>query len=168
MALWSGPVHRVGKGCVIDDPYPPFEPVSIDSAKWIWTNEGNPAVAAPVGERTFTKSFEVSDLKAVSSAKTAFTADNRFRLFVNGELVSSGTDFHQIETADVRSVLKAGVNTLRVEAINDGDAPNPAGLIGTLEVVQNDGQRVVVSTDSSWSASLGDRAVAEGPWNMGP
>ena len=41
---------------------------------------------------------------------------------------------------DVTSLMKPGVNVVAVTAVNGGDTPNPAGLIGTLVVRYRDGR----------------------------
>ncbi|MDR3690640.1 MAG: glycosyl hydrolase [Fimbriimonas sp.] len=161
--LWSG---RIGKGLVLEDRYTVDDPVTVEAARWIWTPEGDPAVSAPPGKRSFTKSFQVN-AKRVASARVAFTADNRFDLYMNGALVASGTDFHQVQSADVTRLLKPGRNDMRVDATNDGDTPNPAGLIGALRIKTSDGQTSTIVTDATWSTDLGS-AKDLGPWNMGP
>jgi hypothetical protein len=166
--LWSENQRRIGKGNVFEDVATPYRPASIESAQWIWTHEGNPAVAAPLGERTFTKSFILPDDAPIESAKLAFTADNRFSLFVNGRLVGSGYDFHHIQTAEVLSALKPGVNFLKAIVVNEGAVPNPAGLIGNLSIKWRDGRELKVNTDQTWLTSNGGAAMALGRWNMSP
>lgn len=90
------------------------------------------------------------------------TADNRYRLFVNGEFAGMGPQGSDIrhwryESLDIAPWLRAGKNTLAVEVVNWGD--NRAfGLISlkTGLLIQGDGQteEVVNTNDKSWKSYI--------------
>ena len=57
--------------------------------------------------------------------------------------------------------MKPGKNVLAVEARNVGDAPTPAGLIGSLKVIFEQGIPLKLDTDDNWKSATNS---AEG-WN---
>jgi len=163
-----GTDRKYGKGIVFIDAVPEIPTFQMKGAQWMWTDEGDPTVAAPVGERTFEIHFSTAVGKRVVRASAAFTADNRFRLVVNGTQCLEGTDFHHVAMADVRSLLRAGENSIRVMAVNDGDAPNPAGVLGKIAIDYSDGSSTEVRSGPGWKVSGGHGLKVLGPWTMGP
>ena len=129
-------------------------PDSISKSEWIWYPEGNPAQSAPPGKRYFQRIISVDGTKALASASAAVSADNSFILWINGQKVSTGDDFHITVRTSIASFLHPGVNVLAVEASNVWEAPNPAGWIGSFDLNYNDGSQVVIKTDKEWSAGL--------------
>ncbi len=179
----------LARGQVIwDDTVKPAQRASdagnpLEQAKWVWFNEGNPAASAPVGKRYFRQAFVLANVSGVESARVFMTADNSFELWVNGRKAGSGDNFHVASALDVKPMLKRGTNLVAVAAENGGEAPNPAGLVGTVVVRFQDGHTLVVPTDGSWQASqevgsgwprdaaVGGQwgaALELGPMGMGP
>ena len=123
----------------------------------MWSPEGNPAVAAPPGVCHFRKQIALPIGRKLLSAQFLGTADNHFRLFING------SDAGQSDTGsegwrnpvqlDVKSHLKEGVNLLAIRAVNASDRPNPAGLLGCLQVDFDSGEPLLVPVDSTWKVS---------------
>ena len=161
--LWSGPAGQGtaarGKGRVI---WPieeklavtaPEPPARLGAAKWIWFKEGNPAAAAPVGERYFRRVLTLGEVARIESARWVITADNSFEALVNGAAVGSGGDFTHTYVLDCARRLRTGTNVLAVTAFNAADAPNPAGLIATLILKYRDGRTEEIRTDSQWEAA---------------
>ncbi len=138
-------------------------PIDLEGAQWIWSPEGDPLVAAPVGTRTFRRTLTLPKGRPILSARVAADADNTFRLTVDGKIVAGGSDFHHVQTVDVAPQLVAGDNAIVMTVVNEGTAPNPAGAILKLEVRFKDGGRTTLVTDGSWSD-----AKALGPWTTGP
>ena len=135
-------------------------PAGLDGAKWIWS-EANAAKDAASGERRFERTFLLPAGRKVASARVSMTADNSFRLVLNGKRVLEGTDFNHVQTTEL--TLRPGSNTLTVAAVNEGSSTrNPAGLIGRLDVTFADGGTMTIPTDASW----GGKEL--GPWNMAP
>ncbi len=146
---------------------------SLEAAKWIWLDEGNPSVAAPVGTRYFRRDLELPADAVIEAAAILISADNRYALTVNGQAVGSGNNFHEASRFDLAKLLHSGTNVLAVTAINDGDAPNPAGLIATVAVRLRGGTLLQWQTDRSWRAAArpdGDGIAARelGPFGMSP
>lgn len=159
--------HAYGKGRVLweraagPDPTPPTDP--LEKSKWIWYPEGNPAAAAPVGKRYFRRVFSLDDPAQVESATLALTADNDFEVWINGRLAGAGDNFHRLYTIDAAPFLKPGLNVLAIAAVNTGDHPNPAGLIGTLTIKSRGGGLLRVGTDRGWQASVREAGDWAGP-----
>lgn len=155
------------------------EPSRIMQAQWIWFPQGEPARFAPVGATSFRREFSVPVSKRIVSAQLEMTADNRFSATLNGTPALEGDNFNVIFVADVTKTLQHGTNVLTVLAKNDGDEPNPAGLIGVLRVQFADGSEQIIATDGQWTASistdigsrnparvLGEAAMS--PWQIKP
>ncbi len=154
------------KGKVVPDDGSDVAPLGLEGARWIWTAEGSPLVAAPAGVRTFRRTLTLPKGRSVASARVAATADNSFRLTVNGKAVAEGFDFHRVQEAEVAPLLNEGDNALTLVVENEGTAPNPAGAILKLEIRFKDGGQTTLVTDGSWSGAkeLGDWTVA--PWSL--
>ncbi len=148
----------------------------LADAQWIWYPEGSPAASAPPEKRYFRREFEIAAGVAVESARVVMTADNSFKLSVNGKPAGRGSNFNIAETMDVTALVTPGKNTLAVEAENGDDKANPAGLIGSLTVRFFDGSMMTVNTDGGWTVSksedgAGSAAMVLGgsgmaPWNF--
>ncbi|WP_395139397.1 alpha-L-rhamnosidase N-terminal domain-containing protein, partial [Armatimonas sp.] len=120
-------------------------PITLEGASWIWlaSDPENP----PVGKRSFRVQFEAP---AGASARIALTADNSYAVAVNGKnlAIAKGSDWKVYNTYDLKDLLVAGANTVVVTVTNEGDAPNPAGLIAKLVV---NGRSYPTNVD--WTAS---------------
>ncbi|RME90890.1 MAG: alpha-rhamnosidase [Verrucomicrobia bacterium] len=126
---------------------------AVVKGNWMWADEGNPAEAAPVGTRYFRRAFDLLGGRRVRSARWWVTADNRFRAFVNGEIVGEGANFKRVWALDVTRRLRPGRNVLAIEATNDGETPNPAAVFSRLEVEFEDGKSLVLESDGQWRTS---------------
>jgi alpha-L-rhamnosidase len=127
--------------------------VDLTKAKWIWYPEADTSGGAPVGTRFFRTEFVLPEGRQLVAAPCAVTADNSFKMFLNGRRIRNGNNFKQAVEADVKEHLLPGRNVLAVEAKNEGDAPNPAGLIAILSLHFADGQSVNVISDETWHTS---------------
>ena len=151
--IWGGEIRPRAKAA-------PKEQNQLAKAKWIWTPEGNPAAAAPVGKRFFRRVFTIDGGSQIASAQVLMTADNAFECWVNGRRVGAGENFKQSYPMNVAAALKPGTNVLAVAAVNGADNPNPAGLIGVLTIKFADGRVQQVPTGPDWLAAT----TAEGKW----
>ncbi|MGA2657601.1 MAG: glycosyl hydrolase [Verrucomicrobiota bacterium] len=125
----------------------------LGSAQWIWRKEGNPASAVPPGKRCFRRLLTLEEASHLASATLVMTVDNSFECWVNGRSAGSGDDFSHVYRMNITSLLKPGMNVVAVEAVNGGDAPNPAGLIAQLRIDYGAGHVVEVPTDGRWEAA---------------
>ena len=134
----------------------------LKHAKWIWHREGEPAVAAPVGHRFFRRLLVLDAERGIASARMAMTADNAFELWVNGQRAGAGEEASQAFRMDITRWLKPGTNILAVDGFNAHEEPNPAGLIGALQIQFRDGGTLEVVTDGQWESA----ATAPGQWQV--
>lgn len=181
--LWgkeSEPVRQFGKGRVfcgeVEAPKTVKKLQLANVASWIWANQGNPAASAPVGTVHFNKTFELKDPKPLKAAIVQATADNEFKLSINGRQIMQGDNFHHVYSADIIAALRAGENTIAAVVTNGGDAPNPAGFIAAVQMTGADGSSRQVPSDQSWRASSDGQNWSDskvlgngrmGPWRLG-
>ncbi|KAF8892362.1 hypothetical protein CPB84DRAFT_1848796 [Gymnopilus junonius] len=124
--------------------------LDFTNSKWIWTNEVNSAGNAPAGSRAFRRDFYSSQGKTALSANIIITSDNGYTLWVNGNAVGSGHNFHQADAYCIR--LAPDCNVFAVNATNDLTIPNPAGLLATIQIRYTDGFTDTIITDGTWHA----------------
>jgi two-component sensor histidine kinase len=75
------------------------------------------------------------------------TADNAYRLFIDGREIGQGVIWYYLTEYDVTPILGPGAHILAVECFNE---MLDAGLVGGLRVQLRDGRRIEVPTDGSW------------------
>jgi len=129
-----------------------IEPLLPDTGKWIWLNEGNPAASAPVGDVHFRYTVDIADIESLRTATVEVTVDNSFTFTVNGKQILTGDNFNVVYSADMRSALRTGKNTIAVTASNAGPGANPAGFIAAIRLMSADGSSKVIATDDKWMA----------------
>jgi hypothetical protein len=125
-------------------------------AEWIWMpGQWETPNITVYARRTF-------DLLAKPIEATLWvSADNRYRLWVNGVFVGEDDDFAVAERYDVTRLLKLGRNLLAVQVDNvDG----PGGLLLEMRVRLPNGQTRCVISDPGWKVT--DRASTE--WHKLP
>jgi alpha-L-rhamnosidase len=129
-------------------------PRAITLARWIW--QGLPNTDLHNGYALFRRVFNLSSVPA--KARIWITADQAYRLYINGDYVCGGPargfQAHwPFDEVDVRPWLKKGKNILAVRAYNPGCgtfayvSKDTAGLLLALEA----GETLVVS-DPSWKS----------------
>jgi alpha-L-rhamnosidase len=122
-------------------------------AHWIWYPGGDPSKSAPVGVRYFRRVFEVPQALTVRNAYLHVTADNQGTFALNGETVCTTQNLQDLTEVEVTRSLRPGKNILSVAVRNTGDGPNPAGLVGILEIRFADGTSLLVRTDETWKTA---------------
>jgi alpha-L-rhamnosidase len=127
--------------------------IDLTLASWIWHAGENAKNAAPAATRYFRREFEIADDRELVSAMCAVSADNSFTLFVNGQQVSNGSSFKEAVPADLAKHLRKGANAIAIEAKNEGDAANPAGVLAVLVLRFKSGQPLILVSDEQWSTS---------------
>ncbi len=120
--------------------------------QWVWAN-GSRAGNQPAGKVYFRKVFQIPAGRTVKQATFRLTADDGFRLFVNGHPAGQGTTWKTLINAEISGRLQPGANAIGVEAENGGNSPTPAGLVGRLAIMFEDGEPLVLPIDSSWQTS---------------
>ena len=121
-------------------------------ARWISLPDAEPN---SYGVYHFRKSFDLAEVPGQFFIHVS--ADNRYKLFVNGKEMSSGPargdiEHWRFETVDIASALKAGTNTLAAVVWNFGShAPVAQVWNKTGFILQgNSNLESVVNTDTSW------------------
>lgn len=103
----------------------------------------------------FRKSFDLPTKPAKFVVHVS--ADNRYKLYVNGKLVSLGpargdTYYWNYETVDIAPYLEAGKNTIAALVWNDGeDRPEAQISERTAFILQGDTEKEeIINTDKTW------------------
>lgn len=131
--------------------------LALSGCSWVWYPEGTPAREAAPGSRFFRKTFALPDAAKVTKAAFFGSADNQFRLHVNGKDVGGSPEeaegWRRPVELNVTALLQAGTNQLAIEAVNLTDRSSPAGLIGKLVIEFASGAPLQVPVDASWRAA---------------
>jgi alpha-L-rhamnosidase len=125
----------------------------LTDTNWIWFPEGKPAEAVAPGERYFRRTFEVPTNREIKSATLRITADDRCSIFLNGRDIGSRSGHRSAKEMDLSKRLEPGRNLLAVSAKNEGENPNPAGLVAWLQIEFADGEPMLLVTDGEWKTS---------------
>ena len=181
-AGWSAPA-RFETGLLSPDDWKGAQWVGIPSAsdsadpftgaRWIWTAEGAGGKDAPIGSRTFERHIMIPIGATVARATLAITADDQYRVAVNGGApIAGASDFESWKrpsTVDLTTLLKPGDNTITVTATNT--TVSPAGLLAGLTVTFADGRAPLhVVTDGAWQTggTSATAATEVAPYGAGP
>jgi hypothetical protein len=120
----------------------------------VWYPEGAPAQSAPPGTCYFRQRLQLPPDRPITEALFTGTADNRFELFINGAAAgqsdAGAEGWRQPVTLEVREHLKPGANQFAIAAVNASSLPNPAGLLGVLEVRFAQGDPLLFRVDRHW------------------
>ncbi|KAH7869771.1 uncharacterized protein C8R40DRAFT_1073741 [Lentinula edodes] len=166
-----------------------IDPISFDTAQWIWTNEASIGLYPP-GARAFRYTSILPGGQSSGSATIIIDTDNEYSLYVNGVFVGTGTDFTTAQKYTVENVQGPQV-VFAVYAENTNTVPNPAGLLAAIQLNSQDGycadcvstSSIVTSVawkafpgavpsgfeqqgfdDSSWPAAVEEGANGVEPW----
>jgi len=128
---------------------PEAEERSTHPSSWIWSSSAS-AGPVPGGEKILARRL-FTPAKPVRSAGVVAAADNSFSLYLNAQLVASGSDWSALASAP--AFVKGGANTLLLVAENGATTPNPAGAYAAIRLVYEDGSDEIITTDGSWDVS---------------
>ena len=142
---WKG--KWIGK----DEPAATAAANPLSGASWIWF-EPEANKQAPVGKRWFRKAFDLPDGRKVAKAIAYFAGDNNYEVWVNGQSAVKGSGWPQAQTQDVTAKIAAHT-VVAVCGENIGAEPNPAGLIGAIELTLDNGEKMTIFTDGSWKSN---------------
>ena len=95
------------------------------------------------------RSFEIPPGRRVVQAKLDITADNGYRLILDGREVGKGSDLRHITEFDLSWLLQSGRHVLAIEAFNDDQE---AGVLAGLKVELTDDKTIEIPSDGSWYA----------------
>ncbi len=125
-------------------------PLVKANAQWIWYPGEKALSAAPVGTRYFRRIFDLPADRPIVSAELVLAGDNEFATAVNGAHAGQGNKYQIAAVMDVTKSVRAGRNVVAAWVKNAGQGPNPAGLIGMLQVEFETGDPIVIPTDGQW------------------
>jgi alpha-L-rhamnosidase len=125
--------------------------LNLEGSDWIWANGSNPGDQPP-GKVYFRKLIEVPHNHSIEQAIFLLTADDKFQLFINGHPAGNGSR-KEVANVDVTGLLQPGPNLIAVQAVNEGEHPNPAGLAGRLIIFSTNSEPLILPIDASWQTS---------------
>ncbi len=109
---------------------------------WIWdTNRFDKQTCR------FWRAVDIPSDVPVARARLRITADNGFRLLVDGREVGRGSDWRSLTEYDLTALLRPGRHVLAVEAFNDR---LEAGVLAGMVISFMDGRVVEMGSDTNW------------------
>ena len=93
------------------------------------------------------RSFEIPPGAKVAQARLDITADNSFRVMLDGREVGRGSEWRHISEYELTWLLPPGTHVLAVDAFNDN---REAGVLAGLKVELMDGRLMEIPSDTSW------------------
>jgi signal transduction histidine kinase len=142
MALWcvAGTVFGATTNQV------PPAPIKLDPTylvgAWIWADW-----TADRQTCRLWRQVEIPRDAIVSKARLRMSADNSYRVFLDGREFGQGSELRSLTEYDLSLVLTPGVHVLAVEAFNEY---LEAGMLAGLHIVFADGQVMVIPSDETW------------------
>jgi signal transduction histidine kinase len=127
---------------------PDFLEASNHLGAWIWSSKTEDQQTC-----RFWRAFELPRSTVVVEARIRTTADNSYRLFLDGREIGKGSEWRTLNEFNVRPLLKPGRHVLAVEAFSDYSA---AGLAFNLHIELGNGRIIEIPSDQKW------RVVPEG------
>ena len=128
-----------------------FDPDStLLSAKWIWHRqvEFDRTVLPYPGERYFRRKFDLKD-DQVALADVLISVDHDYTFYLNGQDIGKGDDWRKVDRYQIADKLQRQ-NIIAIKANNDGEIPNPAGVLFGLKIEYANGQLDSIFGDSKW------------------
>jgi len=128
----------------------PDDRTEATPGEWIW----HPTEVRPHVEIELRKHFELPEDFEVQQVRLSATCDDYFTLYLNGEEVGSGSDWHTLWNFEAKELLRPGDNVLAVKAGNEESA---CGFTLGLELEDASGRVISVKTDGTWKAASGSK-----------
>jgi signal transduction histidine kinase len=133
LSLWRAGKAEVGAAPQVN---------ALGLGHWIWGDEIRDKQTC-----RFWKNFSVPADTLVSRATLRVTADNGYRVFLDGREIGRGGDFNDLTEYDLTQLLAPGEHVLAVEGFNDALA---AGMILGLHLQFLNGQSEAILSDATW------------------
>ena len=109
---------------------------------WIWTD-----ATQDRQECRFVRVIELPEGSEVESALLRITADNFYRVYLDGYFIGQGSDWRVLTEYDITRLLTRGPHVLSVSVVNDFDF---GGLLAGLRIRLRDGREIEIPTDANW------------------
>ena len=133
LTLWRAGQIEIG---------PAPEAAALGLGSWIWTDTVEDKQTCRLWH-----DFTVPSGTLVSQAKLRITADNGYRVFLDGREIGRGGDLNNLTEYELTQFMSPGPHTLAVEGFNDALS---AGVIIGLHVQMSNGQEFHLLSDPSW------------------
>ena len=143
---WAGSAW-IGNARTPDD----GDALTLDGASWIWTPESTSP--PPAEDRAFRSTRTTPAGTTATGAEILITADDSFRLWVNGRLLgsSSGAENEWQQSRRFETAVEPDRNVFAVQTTNGPGSP--AGLIARVRMRYADGTTSEFATGADWKAS---------------
>ena len=124
--------------------------LNFDGASWIWTPEATTPVAPPE-PRAFRLAHTAA--KPATGAEIIITADDSYRLWVNGRLLgeTAGAENEWQQSRRFETTLEPARNVIAVRTTNGPGSP--AGLLAKIRIRYADGTDEILTTGTAWKAA---------------
>jgi signal transduction histidine kinase len=124
--------------------FPPESPLhpKFGVGAWIWTHETRDSQ-----ECRFWRTVTIPEGAPPRGALLRITGDNLFTLYVDGQEVGTGADWHTLIEYDLSQLLTPGVHVLAIKAVNNFEA---AGVLMGLRIELADGRTMEIASDPDW------------------
>jgi signal transduction histidine kinase len=93
------------------------------------------------------QSFNIPESNPATHAELRISADNAFRVWMDGQEIGSGSDWRTLSIYELSGKLDPGTHVLAVEGFNDCDK---AGVIVGLHLKLANGQALHMQSDTNW------------------
>lgn len=128
-------------------------------AQWIWgKSESDP----PKAGETIVLKYDFKLDSAPLRGAAMLTCDNEFALFINGREADRSSEWTQLHSIPLHTMLKNGDNQIAVICKNAGDSPNAAGFYFAGQLVFESGDPMTIVSNASWNWSDKVPSVKEG------
>ena len=127
--------------------------LNFKGLSWVWT-AGAKAGNQPVGDAYFRKVIDIPAGRKVVQANFLAVADDGFTLYLNGHDSGASSSWKSPASLDITGRIQPGQNAFGFKVSNAGNTPSPAGLMGKLVVLFEDGtDPLIVPIDGTWRCS---------------
>lgn len=110
--------------------------------RWIWTTNFTDSQ-----ECRFWRTLTLPQTNAVRKANFRITADNFYRLYLDGREIAQGANWNKLTDYDITWLMQPGIHVFAVETFNDG---LEGGLILGLRIEFADGTTTQLLSDHNW------------------
>jgi hypothetical protein len=133
-----------------------------------WISYYNPTRHLPPiggGSLVFRKKITLSTV--AKEAHLAITADESYRITINGQLVGSDHDWKSVENYQIEKFLKPGNNSIEVTTTNSRGLLLEGNILlenGITLDIRSDDSWLVSSTENNWQPAFQLAAPPQGTW----
>jgi alpha-L-rhamnosidase len=135
----------------------------LTDTSWIWFPEGNPAAGAPIETNWFRREITLPADRKIKRAVFQYAGDNECRGWLDEFDLGARNNFKSVKWNDITPRLHPGQTyVFGLVCRNTGLEANPAGATGLLTIEFDQGEPLIIRTDSGWKVSK----TLEPGWNQ--